>query len=50
MARQVLGYDISINPQTKRCLKIARYLFLDHDLAQHHSSKGIAPVPLLAAM
>jgi hypothetical protein len=37
--RHVLGYDVSINPQTKRCLKVARHLFFDHDLAQHRSSK-----------
>jgi hypothetical protein len=31
--------DVSIHPQTKRCLRVARSLFLDHDLAQHCSSK-----------
>ena len=29
--RHVLGYDGFINPQTKRCLEVAKYLFLDHD-------------------
>jgi hypothetical protein len=38
--RHVLGYEVSINPQTKRCLKVAKHLFLDHDLAQHRSSKA----------
>jgi hypothetical protein len=44
--RHVLGYDVSINAQTKRCLKVARLLHLDHDLAQHRSSKVFCSFPL----
>jgi hypothetical protein len=36
--RHILGYHVSINAQTKRCLKIARRLGLDYDLACHRSS------------
>ena len=43
--RHVLGYDVSINAQTKRCPEVAGHLLLDHDLAQHSLLQGIAPVP-----
>ena len=43
--RHVLGYDVSISAQTKRCPEVARCLLLDHDLAQHSLLQGIAPVP-----
>jgi hypothetical protein len=46
--RLVLGYEVSINSQTKRCLKVAGHLFLDHDLAQHRSSKALRRFPRLS--
>jgi hypothetical protein len=38
--RHVLGYDVSINAQTKRCSEVARRLLLDYDLSQHLLLQG----------
>ena len=42
-----LGDEVSIDAQTKRCLRIARRLGLNHDIAQHRSTVG--SLGLLAA-